>query len=580
LPKFVPEHVLERIRDATDIVALVSEYLPLKKSGRSFKALCPFHEDKDPSFSVNPERQSFYCFGCGKGGDVFTFVMEQDSVSFPEAVEMLARKAGVDIPRVETDEDKTRLEMYRANRWAEALYHRVLLEDREAGKAREYLQSRGFDRGAQVRFGLGYAPGRSRLVEAAMAEGMRAEALTNAGLARRAEDSSVYDYFFGRIMFPIRDVRGRTVGFGGRTVDGSEPKYINTAETELFSKGKILYGLDAARGAIRRKENVFLTEGYTDVLMAQLKGIENAVAVLGTAVGPAHARIVKRYTTRATMVFDADEAGVKALQRSAEVFLEEDLDVYVLELPKGTDLCSFLSENDREAFNGFASRSESFVSHTLRKAGSENEKLPAVRRLAGLVSKVPDPIRRDAYLVEISRGTDISLDSLRAGMASRKVRSGDKSPGGASLPMTPERFMLEAMLSGRVSVDMILEETNGMKEEFLDGSVEGRLLRKLLSGVREEERVVDVAQLLSKADEGEERDLAMRIGEGDAGLDYEQQFRYSVQKVKKRFRERLAESLRGRMRDAKAQGDEDKVFELLAEYNKLAVGSARTNVEG
>ncbi len=438
----MPERVLERIKDATDIVELISEYIPLKKAGRYMKALCPFHEDKDPSFSVNPERQSFYCFGCAKGGDAFTFVMSHDGVTFPEAIEVLARRAGVEIPKVDKPEDKGILEVYKANDWAASTYNRVLLEGGESGAARRYLEERGFDREAQLKFKLGFAPAsRHTLTGRAKARGISTDALVSAGLARQG-DRGLYDYFANRIIFPIRDAKGRAVGFGGRSLDGSEPKYINTAETPLFSKGRLLYGLDMAKGAIRRSGNVYLTEGYTDVLMAHLRGIDTAVAVLGTAVGSNHAQILRRYTPRVTMVFDSDEAGGKALERSMPVFVQQGLDAYVVELPKGADLCSFLTENGREAFLEISGRAEDFVSYSLRKTSSFHDRISAVNRLVDIVSGVPDPVKKDAYLVEISRATRISLESLRAGTALKKVaQEGSVRLPAGPLPRTPERYI-------------------------------------------------------------------------------------------------------------------------------------------
>lgn len=498
--------------------------------------------------------------------------MAHDNMTFPEAVEMLARRAGVQIPTVERREDKGILELYKVNTWAADSYNKILLDNPEAAKARPYLEKRGFDTDAQARFKIGFAPNsRSTLTGIARAGGISADALVNAGLGRRGDRSGLYDYFSNRIIFPIRDMKGRTVGFGGRSLDGSEPKYINTAETPIFSKSRLLYGLDIARNPIRRAENAYLTEGYTDVLMAHLKGIDTAVAVLGTAVGPAHGQILRRYTPKVTMVFDADEAGRKALERSVEVFVAQDVEVYVVELPKGTDLCSFLLENGKDAFEEIASRAQDFVSYLLKDVSSA-DRVRSVDSLVKVVANAPDPKKRDHYISEISRATPFSMESLRAGLAANKVRAREGGSAAPELPTTPERYILQAIVSGKVSPDIILKQMDCIDDESIENSVEGKSLKRILTMIRKERRIPEPSRLLADETASDAKSLIVRLA--DASLDdYERQFRDSVNAVRERLRKRKVEFLQAGIRDARAGGNEERAFELIAEYNRLTIGA-------
>jgi len=296
---FIAEEKIVEVQRATDIVQVIGEYLPLKKAGSRYKALCPFHDEKTPSFMVNPTTQLFYCFGCHKGGNVFTFVMAQEKVDFPEALKMLARRAGVTVTfsEKESSSEKEKTELLRINRWAAEWYHRNLM-DTDAGQGvLEYVDKRGISRPMVARFLLGHSPpARAALLSAARKEGLSEQRLVQAGLVRPAiEGKDACDWFRGRLMFPIFDVRGSVIGFGARSLDGSEPKYLNTAETWLFSKGRNLYGLNFAKETAARLGKLCIVEGYTDVIMAHQHGIEWAVASCGTALTEEHVRLVRRY---------------------------------------------------------------------------------------------------------------------------------------------------------------------------------------------------------------------------------------------------------------------------------------------
>jgi DNA primase len=350
----IPQDVLDRVMAAHDIVEVVGRYLPLRKAGRAHKALCPFHDEKTPSFTVNPDRQSFKCFGCGKGGNVFGFLMAKEGMQFPEAVRALAAEKQIPVPdsfRRDAGEQDSRLERIRAAlALAQDLYVRTLASEAGAS-ARRYLEQRGFPAASVVEFGLGLSPARwDGLIDAARAKGVPPSVLEDAGLClRRESGSGFYDRFRGRLMFPVRDMQGRVVTYGARALlPDDQPKYLNGPETPVFRKGKTLYGLDRAKEAIRRERCAVLCEGYTDVLMADVFGFRHVVAGMGTAFTPDQARLLHRLTDLVVLLYDGDQAGRLAAEKSLDVLLDEGLEVRIALLPEGKDVDEVLLEEGPE----------------------------------------------------------------------------------------------------------------------------------------------------------------------------------------------------------------------------------------
>jgi len=357
-----PLDIKERVRQAVDIVELVERYVRLRRQGRLYVGLCPWHDDTHPSLQVNPERQSFRCWVCDIGGDVFSFVMKMEGVDFREALSLLAERAGIPLstgPRTASAKgsggfDKRTL--YQALAWAEEQYHQCLLKHPEAEPARDYLRRRGIGAQSIERFRLGFSPlRRGWLLEAAGASGIEPRLLEAAGLLARSSGSAEpFDRFRGRLLFSIRDVQSRPVGFGGRLVPGvaltSQAKYVNSPETPLFTKSQQLYGLDLARQAIRKRGAALVMEGYTDVIMAHQHGFEQAVAVLGTALGENHVRLLKRFADRIVLVLDGDEAGQRRAAEVLELFIAQQVDLRIVTLPAGSDPCDFLASHGAEAF--------------------------------------------------------------------------------------------------------------------------------------------------------------------------------------------------------------------------------------
>lgn len=369
----------EQVREAIDIVDLVGRYVQLRRRGRLYLGLCPWHDDTRPSLQVNPERQTFKCWVCDIGGDIFSFVMKMEGVSFPEALAMLADQAGIALEpfrptrqgpsgapaTAEGEADSApggaevtgegKRALYRAMAWAEAQYHECLLHAPEAEPARQYLQHRRIKAESIGKFHLGFSPNESDwILQRAKGARSRARVLETIGLLARSVDGRLYDRFRGRLLFPIRDPQDRPIGFGGRVLPESgttsRAKYINSPETPLFTKSDHLYGLDVARAALRKSRTALVMEGYTDCIVAHQHGFEDAVAVLGTALTDRHVRVLKRFVDRIVLVLDGDEAGQRRANEVLALFLAENVDLRILTLPEGTDPAEFLEEHGAEAF--------------------------------------------------------------------------------------------------------------------------------------------------------------------------------------------------------------------------------------
>ncbi|HYU58763.1 MAG TPA: DNA primase, partial [Actinomycetota bacterium] len=347
---------VETVRERTDIVQVVGQYLQLRKAGADrFVGLCPFHTEKTASFGVSPSKQLYHCFGCGVGGNVFHFVMAIENLGFPEAVERLAKQAGITL-RYEglSESDRRDLSrrgaLHRANQLAAELYHANLMESPEAGAARDFLASRGLAREAAVEFGIGLAPGLPDFLLRRLAGKLSAEILVEAGLVVKDARGALRDRFRGRVTFPLHDLTGRGVGFGARLLAGEGPKYVNTPETAIYKKGELLYNLHRAKAAMARTGTAVVVEGYTDVIALAQGGVGTAVATCGTALSESHFRLLSRFAERAVLAFDSDEAGAKAAERAFAFHEQHPVEAVVLVLPEGLDPADFVLKHGAGAF--------------------------------------------------------------------------------------------------------------------------------------------------------------------------------------------------------------------------------------
>ncbi len=410
---------IEEIRYSVNIVEIIGSSVRLKKSGKNFTGLCPFHQEKTPSFMVNSEKQIYKCFGCGEGGNVFSFIMKDQNISFIEAVKQLAERSGIQLPRIQDDsKERHDLEkLYTLNEFAEEWYKNNLWKTEPGKKALDYLRKRGFRDDTLKVFGIGYVPeGWDGLVRASTAASFDRKLLEEAGLAiSKTQKNSSYDRFRNRIIFPVRNQYGRTVGFGARKFDDSEgPKYINSPETPVYQKGRLLYGLYQNREAVRQRDMIIIVEGYTDVMALYEHGIGVGVATSGTALTPEQARLINRYTKNVVLLYDADAAGIKAALRGTEVLFGANLDVNVINLGQKNDPDSFLRENTIEDFNAKLEERQSIIEFYASgfkdkgKSLSYNQKTSRIRDMMDLIDNISDTLKRELMLKEI--GEKLSTD--------------------------------------------------------------------------------------------------------------------------------------------------------------------------
>jgi DNA primase len=475
--------IKERVKQATDIVDLVGGFLPLRREGSGFKALCPWHDDTRPSLQVNPERQSFRCFVCDIGGDVFSFIMRMEGVEFPEALRMLADRANISLkdqsPSVQGTGDDKRL-MYQAMAWVDEQYHAFLLKNPAAQAAREYIKSRSISVENVRKFQIGFAPDEwSWLVEQAKGTPYHAALLERIGvIARRRQGPGYYDRFKGRVMFPIFDGQSRAVGTGGRVLPQSAPadaaKYVNSPETPLFSKSRLLYGLNHARDAIRKTGIALVMEGYTDCIIAHQFGFENCVAVLGTALGEGHIQLLKRYARdadriRVVLVLDGDEAGRKRAKEVLELFVSANVDLRVLTLPEDADPADFLLAHGADAFRQLTESASDALSHAFNTttesidlANDLHAATTALEQLVATIAKAPrlrgdtqveDRLREEKFLQRLANDFRVPEGQVRELMTQMRRKTAEKQP----IPAMPaskrekieplERELLELLLT-------------------------------------------------------------------------------------------------------------------------------------
>ncbi len=410
----IPEDKITDIRNAADIVEIISESVMLKKTGKDYLGLCPFHSEKTPSFTVSPEKQIFHCFGCGMGGNVFTFLMKQDGLSFPEVLKMLAGRYGIDIPTREMSPEQERQirereHLLSINRQAMAFFQNTLRHESTGRRARDYLNQRGLTPEIIDKFSIGYAPeGWRHLLNFLRKEDIAPAFAEKVGLIVPKKDGKgYYDRFRSRIIFPITDERQQVVGFGGRVLDDSMPKYLNSPETPVYNKSRSLYGLDMARQKCRILRTVHIVEGYLDLLALCQNGIENTVATLGTSLTPAHVRLLKRHADDVILVYDADAAGIKAALRSIAIFQAEEVNALIAVLPEGYDPDSYLSEFGADSFLEITDKAASMMSFltdsAIRTHGLSVEgKLRIISDMREPLSSVTDSMAKSLYVRELA----------------------------------------------------------------------------------------------------------------------------------------------------------------------------------
>ena len=578
---YIPEEKISEIKNAADIVDVVSEVVILKKAGKNYVGLCPFHSEKTPSFTVSPQKQIFHCFGCATGGNVFSFLMKQGGLSFPDAARMLARRYGIDIPiQKMSPEQKRRISeresLFGINRMANDYYRRRLLESAAGKNAMAYLKQRGMTRETIDSFNLGYALGGWDNLKNFFTQKKIALALVEKSglIVPRKNKDGYYDRFRNRIIFPISDAGTQIIGFGGRVMDDSQPKYMNSPETPLYNKRRSLYGLHLAKRHCREHDTVYIVEGYFDLLVLHQHGIKNAVATLGTALTPQHVRLLKGYAARVILMYDSDDAGIKAALRSIETFMKEEVDARIIVLPEGYDPDSFILEFGYESFMEAVSKAKGImpflIESAVKKHGLSIEgKIRIVQDLQEPFSAVSDNVARSLYIKELAEriGVDEAavLEKIRS-TTTRKMAGVAGSPYKASLK---ERDRLEQqIIKMMLQFPEILSEIN--KRNILD-FFNDNVLKSIgqLVLTHKDDSQSRVADIISLIDDDEKKNLISQISIKENLWDREKclktiaQFEFS--------RRRSEKALIEEIKAAEESNDVELLQKLLAEKNKMAV---------
>jgi DNA primase len=580
------EDIISRVRDSIDIVDLVSGYVSLKKTGKNHTGLCPFHAEKTPSFSVNPDKQIFHCFGCGAGGDVFKFIELQEGLNFPEAVRALAGRAGISLPtdsrlrdqdKKYEDERKVLLKIV-----ADAVeYFRKELEGPAGSAARAYLKKRGVTDAIVQDFALGYVkPEWDGLLRHLKQKGYALGQIERAGLIiKRSEGEGYYDRFRGRIIFPIRDIAGKVIAFGGRVMDDSLPKYLNSSETPLYSKSNTLYCLDMAKESGRRQGYFIIVEGYLDAIACHQYGVRNAVATLGTALTEGHLRLMRRFSDKLVLIFDPDPAGVKASLRGFDLFMTSGMKVNVVSLPDGDDPDTFLQKHGHDAFAACLRKSVKFMDFVLEqvlKSGSLasiDDKVQKAEEMLEFIKKIPSGIERDYYIRKTAEALDLNETVLRQEMP-KNFRRAASASGGAKgsvpVPAWGHRPRAEEIL-----IHLML------KDEEIARSLKGQIQPQDFTDPlfqRAVQRIFDTLEKTGRLDMGtliqdEDEELNSLLSHYSVlEMDYHDPHKHCqdcVDIIKQQNHARKMKALITAIKNAEVHGNSAELARLIEEQNRL-----------
>ncbi len=580
----IPDDVIEQVRDAADIVGIIGEHVELKRTGADFRAPCPFHGGTHRNFAVIPRKGMYYCFVCHEGGDVFTFFMKKLGMDYPTAVREVARRVGIAIPERGPTGPDPREPLYEAVAAAADWFARQLRDSPEAQVARDYLASRHLELEVVLPLGLGYAPRSNALLDAMKGLGVRDAVLLEAGLLVKREDGTLLPRLRGRLLFPIHDLRARVVAFGGRILGEGEPKYLNSPDSPVFHKGKLLYNLPVAKHAMRKAERAILVEGYFDVLRLSLAGIEEVVAPLGTGLTPEQAQLLQRHAPHVTLLYDSDDAGLRATFRAGDELLRQGLRVSVATLPPGEDPDTLVQKRGAAGLEAILKDAVDPLERKIqildRKAffSSLPGRRRALDRLLPTIRAAKDPITRELYISRAAEAAGVRKDVLE-----REVTGdGGRGTGGAApslvprplspLPASAEKALLLLMLEGQPWLARVTEAVDAEELQFLP-------YRAVF------EAVADDAVLA--LDDTSARAYEQLKGEGLGGRDPNEMYELAVTWMEARRLERQLEQLDDQLpfespeRQASLIAEKRRVFdELRKRYPRYKIAARRRGAPG
>jgi DNA primase len=579
------ERLIDEVQSLNDIVEVISGYLSLKRSGRTFKALCPFHQEKTPSFIVHPEKQIYHCFGCGVGGNVFSFLMRYESLTFPEALRNLAARVNYSLPeptRRAPEEVSESEALYEVYGLAQEYYSANLRHPEKGIRAREYLLGRGFGEEILKEFPLGWATPEWRgLFEFLARRGVKDAVLYRSGLVLRSREGNPYDLFRGRLLFPISNLQGKVIAFGGRGLGEETPKYLNSPESAIFRKRRELYGLHLTKRFITQGESrVLIVEGYFDFLRVYSSGFQNVVATLGTALSEDHVRILKRFAQEAVVIFDGDQAGEAASLRGLEVFLEGEMNIKVVVLPSGKDPDTFIREKGAEKFTQLLHTAYDFFDFkwqylTRRFDPHDSTGLLRIsREMLETLAKVKSPILVDRYLKRLAKLLGVGEGSLRNELGKFQQKGkGREAPPNALSEAKPQKVEHpeEEILIALLLEEPELWEKGGKTlslEEFR--SLGGREVFQILKESRESGTPIAYHRVLNRlGDESTKQSIIAHSLKDLSAEEREKAFRDCFRKIRQRQKSEQLAKLRKAILEAEGGGEKEKVSELLHEYRAL-----------
>lgn len=570
----IPDELVDTIRVQADIVDIISDYVTLKKSGKNHLGLCPFHNEKTPSFNVNAERQIFHCFGCGKGGNVFTFLMEHEKFVFVEAVRYVADKLSITIPETARDRQTSseNEDLARITQFAARFFHEQLLSSDETSTIRQYVSRRGIADATVHAFTLGYAPDSwDALLNAAKKQDISPAWLQKAGLAK-SSGSRIYDAFRNRLIFPIYSASGRVVGFGGRALsDDDQPKYLNSPESPIYQKSRIVYGLHQTKEAIRREGRILIVEGYMDLLSLYQSDIDMVVATCGTALTTEHARLLARYAQKAVLVYDSDTAGSQAAMRGLDPLVEAGIWTQVIQLPEGEDPDTYVQTHKKEGFLERIERASTLAEFVAAQFDTTNrdEREEALRTLAGIINRASSPRHRERYLEEAEQRLPIPQSLMAPVLRSRRGTQRDYQTPQAPPPKfeDPERELVRMMLHD-ADVALMVEEQL-LPEDFTNPTYS--MIVKQRFEALDGDGPSDPASLIDNApDEETTRLISELVAIEDTGADRERRVWDYILRIKHDHIKRERAQLKQRLSEAE-QTDGERLAEMMTEMQRLIV---------
>jgi DNA primase len=575
------DNKIEEIKSRVDIVELASEYLTLKKAGRNFIGLCPFHQEKTPSFTVNRDKQIFYCFGCGEGGNVITFLMKIADKTFPEAIKILAEKTGVVLPpmlsgKEARQKDSLKESIINLNLRAAQQFSRNLSSG--AGNvAREYLQNRSISEETIKQFRLGYVPDTWRsLTDYIESSGLSLKLAEQAGLVIAGKEGSYYDRFRGRLIFPIENVFGEIVAFGGRIMEKGEPKYLNSPESPVYVKGKNLYGLNKAKEEIRKKGFALIVEGYFDLISLWNAGICNVVATLGTALTREHLELLRRYTLEVVALFDPDEAGIKALDRSLELFLSMRMRARALILPENYDPDDYIKKYGKDKLDELISHapaiSDYYIDNVLGGGKTFEDKRDMIKTAMEFINKIGDEIEKNLFIKRIAEKLGINEELLKKELYKKGVQIKPKTTGekqNIKVHVDPVEVHLILLLleypqkTGPVESEKVLDyflhtELKNLGEKIVEAY-------KLLG-------FVDINVILSTDSDRSLREKIYQLSINESPMDdktMEKDFTDTIRKIKGKWYKEQKRQIQLKLKQADESGDKELIYNLTCQKQNL-----------